>query len=185
MAEADLPEQVFLDLSGVAESDRSEVVRLLESAFAVKLSWSGSPTEKDLLENKIELLEEDIECVHMFLDDEGAPREDEGGTFSLVGRIKSLFDSKHKAGILWAAVHVGQRAASQEEWQCCDTRPNCSQQDVNDGQAEVLREMEKQLTAAALGRPADNSQKGCEKCDGTGWVESSDYFRNKRCKCNP
>jgi len=42
-------------------------------------------------DNKIEQLQEDIECVHMYLDDKKIPREDENGeTYSIVGRIKRL-----------------------------------------------------------------------------------------------
>jgi len=48
-------------------------------------------TEKEMIENKIELLEEDLECVHIYLDDKFIPREDiEGEVLSLVGRIKIL-----------------------------------------------------------------------------------------------
>ena len=44
----------------------------------------------DSLRNRVELLQEDIECVHMWLDDQGAPREGEEGTLSIVGRIMRL-----------------------------------------------------------------------------------------------
>ena len=40
------------------------------------------------LENQVELLEEDIECVHLYLDDAGSPRENEEGAYSIVGRIQ-------------------------------------------------------------------------------------------------
>mgnify|MGYP006958833456 CR=1 FL=1 len=43
-----------------------------------------------IMNNKIELLEEDIECVHLYLDDKNIPRylgEDE---YSIVGRIQIL-----------------------------------------------------------------------------------------------
>lgn len=43
-----------------------------------------------LLRNRLEIALEDLECVHMYLDDLGVPREDDGGTFSIVGRIKWL-----------------------------------------------------------------------------------------------
>lgn len=48
----------------------------------------------DAKDNKIVLLEEDIECVHMYLDKLNIPREDDKDTFSLVGRIKQL-EKKH------------------------------------------------------------------------------------------
>lgn len=34
--------------------------------------------------------EEEVECVHMYLDNLNIPREDDKDTFSLVGRIKQL-----------------------------------------------------------------------------------------------
>ena len=55
-------------------------------------------TIKDMKDNKIELLEEDIECVHLFLDDLGIPRKDEDDVYSIVDRIKRLILKleKHK-----------------------------------------------------------------------------------------
>lgn len=44
-----------------------------------------------LIRNRCELLEEDIESVHLFLDDMGAPRKSIGGKpYSIVGRIRYL-----------------------------------------------------------------------------------------------
>lgn len=43
-------------------------------------------------DNKIELLQEDIECVHKYLDDEDVERTLNGKPLSLVGRIKRLID---------------------------------------------------------------------------------------------
>jgi hypothetical protein len=40
-----------------------------------------------MLENKCELLEEDIECMHTYLSDQKAPIENECGKYSVVGRI--------------------------------------------------------------------------------------------------
>ncbi len=40
--------------------------------------------------NKIELLTEEIECVHLYLDELNIPRSDVDGTYSIVGRIKKL-----------------------------------------------------------------------------------------------
>ena len=43
------------------------------------------------IENKIQLLQEDIECVHMYLDDKQVPRKNNNGIeYSIVGRIKRL-----------------------------------------------------------------------------------------------
>lgn len=45
----------------------------------------------DIKDNIIMLLKEDLECVHMYLDDLKIPRTDtEGEVFSIVGRIKQL-----------------------------------------------------------------------------------------------
>ena len=58
--------------------------------------------EEDLkmLENKIELLEEDLECIHLYLDDVKAPREDyKKEPYSIVGRIKGLL--QQRADELW------------------------------------------------------------------------------------
>lgn len=47
--------------------------------------------QTDIKDNKIMLLEEDIECVHKYLDDLHVPRKDESGNaYSIVGRIKVL-----------------------------------------------------------------------------------------------
>ncbi len=48
--------------------------------------------EMEPKDNKIELLQEDIECVHKYLDDECVERTLNGKTLSLVGRIKRLID---------------------------------------------------------------------------------------------
>lgn len=46
-------------------------------------------------ENQVELLKEDIECPHMWLDDQGIPRtetegEYRGDSFSIIGRVQML-----------------------------------------------------------------------------------------------
>ena len=47
--------------------------------------------ENSMLRNKAELLQEDIDCVHMWLDDKKIPRSDDiGRTYSIVGRIAIL-----------------------------------------------------------------------------------------------
>jgi hypothetical protein len=46
---------------------------------------------KEMFENKTELLKEDIECIHMYLDDKQVPRQNNNGVdYSVVGRIKRL-----------------------------------------------------------------------------------------------
>jgi len=52
---------------------------------------NGCPNGKiGMLENRIELLQEDLECVHLWLDDVDAPRNGPVGTYSIVGRMKQL-----------------------------------------------------------------------------------------------
>jgi len=46
--------------------------------------------EVEMLNNKVELIEEDLESVHLFLDSLNIPRADEKDTYSIVGRIKFL-----------------------------------------------------------------------------------------------
>jgi len=46
----------------------------------------------DTKDNQIEMLKEDIECVHMKLDDYGIPRELNDNTYSINGRINILID---------------------------------------------------------------------------------------------
>jgi hypothetical protein len=47
--------------------------------------------KESIMENKIQLLQEDIECVHIYLDDKQVPRKDDNGReYSIVGRIKRL-----------------------------------------------------------------------------------------------
>ena len=49
----------------------------------------------DIKDNQIMLLKEDLECVHLYLDDKEAPRQDDKGeTYSIVGRIKQLETNK-------------------------------------------------------------------------------------------
>lgn len=44
----------------------------------------------DILLNKINTLQEDLMCVHMYLDDCGIPTDNNGNAYSIVGRIKLL-----------------------------------------------------------------------------------------------
>ncbi len=50
-----------------------------------------------MLKNQVELLQEDIECVNMYLDDKNIPRKDsKGRQYSIIGRIKRLEESFQK-----------------------------------------------------------------------------------------
>lgn len=51
----------------------------------------------EMLKNQVQLLQEDIECVHMYLDDKHIPRKDYNGReYSIIGRIKIFEESFQK-----------------------------------------------------------------------------------------
>ena len=51
--------------------------------------------ENDILRNKAELLQEDIDCIHMWLDANRIPRFDGfGNIYSIVGRIEILISKQ-------------------------------------------------------------------------------------------
>lgn len=55
--------------------------------------------ENDILRNKAELLQDDIDCIHMWLDDNRTPRHDAfGNIYSIVGRIKILISKQSQEG---------------------------------------------------------------------------------------
>lgn len=63
----------------------SAVKNYVEPKTAIKQS------DLDIKDNQIELLKEDLEVVHMYLDGLLLPRKDENGeTYSIVGRIKQF-----------------------------------------------------------------------------------------------
>ena len=63
----------------------SAVKNYVEPKSAIKKS------DLDIRDNQIELLKEDLEVVHMYLDGLLLPRKDENGeTYSIVGRIKQF-----------------------------------------------------------------------------------------------
>jgi len=63
----------------------SAVKNYVEPKSAIKKS------DLDIRDNQIELLKEDLEVVHMYLDDLLLPRKDDNGeTYSIVGRIQQF-----------------------------------------------------------------------------------------------
>lgn len=63
----------------------SAVKNYIEPKTTIKQS------DLDIKDNRIMLLEEDLESVHMYLDTQGVPRKDETGeAYSIVGRIKQM-----------------------------------------------------------------------------------------------
>lgn len=64
--------------------------------------------EYDIKDNKIMLLEEDLECVNMYLDDLKLPRtDDKGNKYSIVGRIKRLEERMYSDNDLKEAFSMG------------------------------------------------------------------------------
>lgn len=69
----------------LTSSIESAVKNYVEPKSAIKQS------DLDIRDNQIELLKEDLEVVHMYLDDLLLPRKDDNGeTYSIVGRIKQF-----------------------------------------------------------------------------------------------
>lgn len=96
----------------IAESIKPELTAQ-EQAFFIAgfqecVKWLSDKTEKpvnpvtegnslyEMHNNKIELLKEDIESVHLYLDDIKIPRHDGAVTYSIVGRIKHLLTQEEK-----------------------------------------------------------------------------------------
>jgi len=53
--------------------------------------------KEEMLKNQVELLQEEIDCVNMYLDDKHIPRKDsKGKEYSIIGRIKRLEESFQK-----------------------------------------------------------------------------------------
>ena len=74
------------DINGFLKSSiESAVKNYVEPKSAIKQS------DLDIRDNQIELLKEDLEVVHMYLDDLLLPRKDENdNVYSIVGRIKQF-----------------------------------------------------------------------------------------------
>ena len=71
--------------SFISNAIESAVKNYIEPKTAVKQS------DLDTRDNRIMLLEEDLEAVHMYLDTQNLPRKDEKGeVYSIVGRIKQM-----------------------------------------------------------------------------------------------
>jgi hypothetical protein len=70
---------------------RSFIISAIDSAVKnyVEPKTTVKQADLDIRDNKIELLEEDLEVVHIYLDSLNVPREDDSGEkYSIVGRIK-------------------------------------------------------------------------------------------------
>lgn len=73
-----------------------ELMNLNIKTFLLLKFWKGFHYAFDVLQkfdmlfNKIELLEEDVECIHKYLDDLKVPRKYNEEQLSIVGRIKYM-----------------------------------------------------------------------------------------------
>jgi hypothetical protein len=78
-------EYSFDTISFISKAIDSAVKNYVEPKSAIKKS------DLDIRDNQIELLKEDLEVVHMYLDDLLLPRKDDNGeTYSIVGRIQQF-----------------------------------------------------------------------------------------------
>lgn len=85
---------VKLALDQVWNECSQEHNKVIESWKEEEKIWIKQLAEKDaeieMLKNKSELVQEDLECVHLFLDEIRAPRKDDGGNiYSILGRINN------------------------------------------------------------------------------------------------
>ena len=72
---------------------RSFISNVIDSAVKnyIEPKTTIKQSDLDIRDNRIMLLEEDLESVHMYLDTQGVPRKDETGeVYSIVGRIKQM-----------------------------------------------------------------------------------------------
>jgi len=76
---------------GFSEMELIAYNETVESEPIYTLTLKSLAELNDIRDNKIELLKEDLECVHLYLDDKLTPRKDSyGKDYSIVGRIKFL-----------------------------------------------------------------------------------------------
>lgn len=82
--------------------EHSELTKLYYDAetyvFDFRKIWKGfqpliTTKQIQMLINRIELLEEDIECIHHFLDENGVERMENNEYLSIIGRIKKLMNN--------------------------------------------------------------------------------------------
>jgi hypothetical protein len=101
--------QVPLERFGEDHVTRAEVQLPGLWSETAALQRDAANLEKDVhtRDNRIELLNEDLECIHLYLDDIKAPRADDNGRdYSIVGRIKTT-RSPEDSPNAWAAAVVG------------------------------------------------------------------------------
>lgn len=82
-------EWLFERLNNELKSKVEEIHNLLRIVECAKADGT------DIKDNKIKLLKEDLECIHLYLDDLKIPRKDSNNNdYSIVGRIKLLHPEK-------------------------------------------------------------------------------------------
>jgi hypothetical protein len=107
-----------------------------------------------MAENKAELLAENLECLHMCLDDQGIPREDDGkqqghekGKFSEWGRVKLYGEKIRKEGY---------EAGLEEAAGLCLDASTATQRCIDEAVRKMLPGTEALHTAAAATRELYN-----------------------------
>lgn len=78
----------------VAPGDSPHWAEVTFDLDSFRAGWMAAMEAQKPLGNTIELLQEDIECIHMKLDDIGAPRtSDTGKEYSVNGRISWVVEN--------------------------------------------------------------------------------------------
>lgn len=90
MSESNRPEGMDVGAQGLdVAAERHRLMEKLKRAH----SDEAEIERLRMVENRAELLAEDIECLHMCLDDAGVPRDDgHGNTYSMWGRVLRFKD---------------------------------------------------------------------------------------------
>lgn len=83
-----------IELKAKSIPTNTQLNRSVKGAYVdclIMLKKAKEMEKYDIKDNKIMLLQEDLECVNMYLDDLKLPRtDDKGNKYSIVGRIKRL-----------------------------------------------------------------------------------------------
>ena len=95
LADSSVSYSHFITRSVTTEHLRHELMGHCYDAWKARDSEVNKLREEvERLRNQLELSEEDIDCVHMWLDDCSIPRSKGDNTYSIVGRIQCLLEVK-------------------------------------------------------------------------------------------
>ncbi len=79
------------DSEGIKKQSKKRYVDFIVNGLPITEEMPSLESPICMKDNKIELLEEDLKCIHMYLDDLKVRRVDKfDNTLSIVGRIKEL-----------------------------------------------------------------------------------------------